>query len=105
MTLAFINPSRNYDLRNAVRYRRHDGMFEVEFYVAAAATGGMANGRGAGASEAACLSAFDASRTAIHDAARRAYAGGRRLLHPDLLRPALRPAQRKAPHADPFRMQ
>ena len=38
MTLAFPNPSRSFDeVRNAVRFIGHDGMFEVRFFVEAGA--------------------------------------------------------------------
>lgn len=80
MTLAFPNPSRSFDdVRNVVRFTGHDGMFQIRFFVEAAAlaradptpseTGGL---------EAKCLSAFDALRMTIYDVARRAYSHGRR---------------------------
>ncbi len=75
MTLAFPNPSRSFDeTRNAVRFMGHDGMFEVRFFVEASA---LARPK-ADASEAECLSAFDAKRNAIQDVARKAYSGTRR---------------------------
>ena len=34
MTLEFLNPSRSFDeVRNAIRFIGHDGMFEVPFFV------------------------------------------------------------------------
>jgi hypothetical protein len=75
MTLAFPNPSRSFDdVRNAVRFTGHDGMFEVPFYIET----GALSGRGAALSEAEYLSAFDAKRGSIHDVAREAYSHGRR---------------------------
>ncbi len=76
MTLEFPNRSRSFDeVRNAVRFMGHDGMFEVPFFVEAEAlaTRGKANPSGAD-----CLSAFDAARSSIHDVARQAYSHGRR---------------------------
>ena len=73
MTLAFPNPSRSFDeARNAVRFYGHDGMFEIRFYVEAAA---LAKGRprSPGMSETECLSAFDAMRASIHEVARKIY--------------------------------
>ncbi|OJU83012.1 DUF1488 domain-containing protein [Shinella sp. PSBB067] len=78
MTLAFPNPARSFDeVRNAVRFFGHDGMFEIRFFVEAEA---LAEGRAraAGMSEAQCLSAFDAMRAPIYDAARKVYAKHRR---------------------------
>jgi hypothetical protein len=80
MTLAFPNPSRSFDeVRNAVRFTGHDGMFEVRFFVEA---GALAKSdtelRRTGASESKCLAAFDALRTSIHNVAREAYSHGRR---------------------------
>ncbi|WP_157014722.1 DUF1488 family protein [Mesorhizobium xinjiangense] len=76
MTLQFPNRSRRFDeVRNAVRFIGHDGMFEVPFFVEAAALtlpGSME------LSEADFLTAFDAARGSIHDVAREAYSYGRR---------------------------
>lgn len=77
MTLAFPNPSRNFDkMRNAVCFFGHDGMFEIRFFVEAAALAerGSLGGR---MSESKCLSAFDTLCTTIHDVAREAYSHGR----------------------------
>ena len=81
MTLAFPNPSRSFDKsRNAVRFTGYDGMFEVPFFVDASALAlSDAELRKAGAGEDKFLSAFDALRAAIHDAARKAYAPGRQV--------------------------
>ena len=76
MSLAFPNPSRSFDeVRNAVRFIGHDGMFEVPFYVEAGALSGRTSST---LSEAECLSAFDRARGSIHDVAREAYSHGRR---------------------------
>ncbi|MFN4272151.1 MAG: DUF1488 domain-containing protein [Aliihoeflea sp.] len=73
MTLEFPNRSRSFDeVRNAVRFIGHDGMFEVPFFVQVAALGRT------GLSETESLSAFDAARSSIHDIAREAYSHGRR---------------------------
>ncbi|WP_454812587.1 DUF1488 domain-containing protein [Labrys neptuniae] len=75
MTLAFPNLSRSFDeVRNAVRFFGYDGMFEIRFFVEAGALAKAATmSRGSTASEAECLSAFDALRASIHDVAREAY--------------------------------
>mgnify|MGYP001171399723 FL=1 len=80
MTLAFPNPSRSFDdVRNAVRFMGHDGMFQIRFFIEAGAlTKSDAAKREAGALEAKCLAAFDALRTSIYDVAREAYSHGRR---------------------------
>ena len=80
MTLAFPNPSRSFDeARNAVLFFRHDGLFEIRFFVEAGALAisGTALPM-SGMSEAKCLSAFDAVRTSILEIAREAYSHGRR---------------------------
>lgn len=74
MTLAFPNSARSFDeVRKAVRFFGHDGMFEIRFFVEAEA---LAKGRGhaMGMSEAQCLSTFDAMRTPIYAAAKKVYA-------------------------------
>jgi len=77
MTLNFPNPTRSFDeMRNAVRFVGHDGVFEIRFFVEA----GALAGRGAQESrmsEAKCLSAFDRSRGSIEDVARKAYSSKR----------------------------
>lgn len=80
MTLAFPNPSRSFDeVRNAVRFMGHDGMFQIRFFIEAGAlTKSDAGKREASALEARSLSAFDALRTSVYDAARKAYSNGRR---------------------------
>jgi hypothetical protein len=73
MTLNFPNPTRSFDeMRNAVCFVGHDGIFEIRFFVEA---GALANGGAEGSrmSEAKCLSAFDRLRGSIHDVAREAY--------------------------------
>lgn len=76
MKLAFPNSSRSFDeMRNAVRFIGHDGMFTVPFFVEAAALAGPGRPQ---LSESGLLSAFDSARSAIHDVAREAYSHGRR---------------------------
>ena len=76
MTLEFPNRSRSFDeTRNAVRFIGHDGMFEVPFFVEAAALAGSGSVK---QSETDFLEAFDAARGSIHDVAREAYSHGRR---------------------------
>jgi hypothetical protein len=78
MTLDFPNRSRSFDeARNAVRFIGYDGMFEVPFFVEAAALAKQGGNRPR-ASEAECLAAFDAARGSIYDVAREAYSNGRR---------------------------
>lgn len=81
MTLDFPNPSRSFDeVRNAVRFIGHDGMFEVRFFVEADALAGPdARTDKKDDTEAACLAAFDRARFSIHDAARNLYTRGRQL--------------------------
>lgn len=80
MTLAFPNHSRSFDkARNVVRFTGHDGMFEVPFLIEIGALGAPANaGHLTDVQEDACLSAFDRRRSAVHAAASKAYADGRR---------------------------
>lgn len=80
MTLAFPNYSRSFDkARNAVRFAGHDGMFEIPFLVEMGALGASAAAAHVtDLEEDACLSAFDRRRSAVHAAAAKAYAGGRR---------------------------
>jgi hypothetical protein len=76
VTLEFPNRSRSFDeVRNAVRFIGHDGMFEVPFFVETAA---LARSGRTQLSEADVLTAFDAARSSIHDVAREAYSHGRR---------------------------
>lgn len=76
MTLAFPNQSRSFDeSRNAVRFFGHDGMFQVRFFIEAAALMKLDPlTPETGMSEAKCLLAFDALRTPIYEVARKAYA-------------------------------
>lgn len=80
MTLAFPNPSRSFDeTRNAVCFIGHDGMFQVRFFVEVEALGTFeGHGKGQETAEIAYLSAFDALRASIQNAARKAYIPGRR---------------------------
>jgi hypothetical protein len=81
MTLAFLNPSRNFDeARDAVSFIGHDGMFEIRFFVEAAALAKRRQ-RGTTMSEAECLSAFDAMRPSIQNVALKVYSRGRRNLN------------------------
>lgn len=76
MTLAFPNPSRNYDeARRGVRFSGHDGMFEISFFVEAAV---LAEASPDPVSEQQYLQAFDAMRTSIQTVAREMYANHRR---------------------------
>ena len=73
MTMNFPNPTRSFDeMRNAVCFVGHDGIFEIRFFVEAGALadGGAREGR---MSKSECLSAFDGLRSSIHDVAREAY--------------------------------
>jgi hypothetical protein len=80
MTLAFPNPSRSFDqTRRAVCFIGHDGMFQVRFFVEVEALGTFNDNAGGGeTAETAYLSAFDALRSSIQDAASKAYARERR---------------------------
>lgn len=78
MTLAFPNPSRSFDpARKAVRFYGHDGVFEIQFFIEAAALAQrhVEWGR-AGMTEARCLATFDTLRSFIEAAARNAYEAG-----------------------------
>lgn len=76
MTLEFPNSSRSFDAsRKAIRFVGHDGMSEVRFFIEANAL--PAPGQPAN-DEDAYLSAFDAARNEILNAARRAYSSNQR---------------------------
>jgi hypothetical protein len=78
MTLAFPNPSRNFnEARHGVSFSGHDGMFEIAFLVEAAVLAGHQPSP-VPLSEQQYLSAFDAMRTSIHDVARKVYSSHRR---------------------------
>jgi hypothetical protein len=79
MTLEFLNPSRSFDeVRNAIRFIGHDGMFEVPFFVEVEALPKSSAGlRRMELSEEMCLSTFDAARSSINDVAREAYSNRR----------------------------
>ena len=71
MTLNFPNPTRSFDeMRNAVCFVGHDGIFEIRFFVEAGALADDGGAHGSRMSEAKCLSAFDRLRGSIHDVAR-----------------------------------
>lgn len=75
MPLAFLNPSRSFDdARRGIRFSGHDGMFEISFFVEAAALAGPSEGP---LSEQQCLRAFDAMRSSVHDVAREMYSNHR----------------------------
>lgn len=79
MTLEFLNPSRSFDeVRNAIRFIGHDGMFEVSFFVEVDALAKSSAGlRRMELSEEMCLTTFDAARSSINDVAREAYSNRR----------------------------
>lgn len=83
MSVDFPNQSRSFDeARDAVRFMGYDGMFEVRFFVEADALAASASGpNDPDAREAACLSAFDALRSSIYDAARKVHARKRQDIH------------------------
>lgn len=67
MTLEFPNRSRSFDeARNADRFTGHDGMFEIPFFIEAAA---LAQPGETKPSETDFLTAFDAACGSIHDLA------------------------------------
>ncbi|MBS1166133.1 MAG: hypothetical protein H6R00_2158 [Proteobacteria bacterium] len=78
MTLAFPNPSRNYDeTHHGIRFSGHDGMFEISFFVEAAVfTEHQPLQKPV--SEQQYLSAFDAMRTSIQNVASEKYSSHRR---------------------------
>ncbi|WP_416066501.1 DUF1488 domain-containing protein [Rhizobium sp. ZK1] len=74
MPLIFPNRSRSFDEgREGVRFSGYDGMFEVRFLIEASALSSIAR---TGQTEAECLSAFDAARPAILEAASALYGRG-----------------------------
>lgn len=76
MTLEFPNWSRSFDAtRNTVRFKGHDGMFEVSFAIDANALFMTATGQ---PMENECLTAFDSSRLKIETAATKMYQRTRR---------------------------
>ena len=83
MSVDFPNQSRSFDeVRDAVRFTGYDGMFEVRFFVEAQALATHAAGPDdPEAWETACLSAFDARRKSIYDAARAVHARKRHDTH------------------------
>ncbi|HEV2503683.1 MAG TPA: DUF1488 domain-containing protein [Mesorhizobium sp.] len=75
MALEFPNPSRSFDeVRSAIRFIGHDGMFEVPFFIEVAALARSSAGlRNRELSEEMYLSTFDLTRRSIEDVAREAY--------------------------------
>lgn len=72
MTLSFPNSARSYDeAHSRVRFVGHDGMFEVKFFVLAEVLAGSLSQRTA--TERDYLASFDALRSRILEAAKRAY--------------------------------
>ena len=84
MTLQFPNPSRSFDeMRNAIRFIGHDGMFEVPFFVEVdALTKSSVVSRSTELSEEMYLSAFDSTRRSIENVARKAYSNRRQTSYP-----------------------
>lgn len=79
MTLMFPNRSRSYyDARNAVRFLGYDGMFEVPFFIEAAA---LIKPESPEILASDYLVAFDAARGTILEVAAKVYARGRRTLY------------------------
>jgi hypothetical protein len=77
MSLHFPNPNRFYDAtRRAVRFWGHDSAMEAVFFVTEDALKRIAPGMRL--DETGLLSAFDANRDAIHAAAAKVYARGRK---------------------------
>lgn len=71
MGLTFPNESRSFDdARNVIRFTGYDDMFEVKFFVEAAA---LVKAAGTEISEAECLRAFDAARSEIQKTATKLY--------------------------------
>jgi len=90
MTLEFPNQSRFYDAtRRAVRFWGHDSAMEWTFFVDADALKRIQPDMRF--DEASLLAAFDRNRDAIHAAAARAYARGRKGSY-DLLKEDFRAA-------------
>ena len=82
MSLNFPNPSRSYEPGHArVRFWGHDDSMEISFFVEEDALFRLSPGTASG--ENAILKAFDANRSRIMDAARKAYTG--RLTHSFIL--------------------
>lgn len=78
MTLAFPNPSRNYDeTRHGIRFSGHDGMFEISFFVESAVLIEH-QALQKPVSEQQYLSAFDAMRASIQNVAGEKYSSHRR---------------------------
>ena len=68
MSLTFPNASRSFDnVRNLIRFTGYDGMFEVKFFVDAAALSATR------LSEQDYLRAFDAARSKIQQIALKLY--------------------------------
>ncbi len=80
MALTFPNRSRSYDTAHQrVRFLGYDGLFEVPFFIEAAAF--PSAGSNTQSAEEDYLAAFDAARGTILDVARRVYSYGRKNIY------------------------
>ncbi|MBZ9656315.1 DUF1488 domain-containing protein [Phyllobacterium lublinensis] len=80
MTLTFPNRSRSYDTAHQrVRFLGYDGLFEVPFFIEAAAV--PSTNSNPHTAEEDCLAAFDAERGTIIEVARQVYAYGRKTMY------------------------
>lgn len=80
MALTFPNRSRSYDTAHQrVRFLGYDGLFEVPFFIEAAAFSNA--GSNMDSAEEDYLAAFDAARGTILDVARQVYSYGRKNMY------------------------
>ncbi len=80
MALTFPNRSRSYDTAHQrVRFLGYDGLFEVPFFIEAAAFSNA--GSNMDSAEEDYLAAFDAARGTILDVAREVYSYGRKNMY------------------------
>ncbi|PSH70264.1 DUF1488 domain-containing protein [Phyllobacterium brassicacearum] len=80
MALTFPNRSRSYDTAHQrVRFLGYDGLFEVPFFIEAAAFSNA--GSNMDSVEEDYLAAFDAARGTILDVARQVYSYGRKNMY------------------------
>lgn len=80
MALTFPNRSRSYDAAHQrVRFLGYDGLFEVPFFIEAAAFSNAGSIRDS--AEEDYLAAFDAARGTILDVARQVYSYGRKNIY------------------------
>ncbi|WP_315928885.1 DUF1488 family protein [Mesorhizobium sp. SP-1A] len=79
MSLDFPNRSRSLDaVRNAGRFTGDDGMFQVPFFVEAAALVSSRGEDDTSMSETVCLAAFNAARASVYETAHKVYSTSRR---------------------------